>query len=152
MDESIIIILVVSAVFAVVIFAWMARQPLFRVSVTPMSVTVMHYDAVEISLTLECKPGFGLKWAAVPATFILQRGAGGRVGVSKTLGASASDGSGFSLQLIGLQPGDDTFRVSATPAGRTLAVTATIPVIVTEDSRGTRRIRHTAVALSDPAV
>ena len=43
----------------------------------------------------------------------------------------------------------DKVRISATPAGHTSAMVVLVPVTVTEDVRGDRRIRHTAAVLSD---
>ena len=149
MDETIIIILAGCAVLAIGLLIWIASQASFRLNVTPSPLAVTHYDAVDVMITLECKRRLGLRWAAVPGTFIVHRGPANRVGVSRTLGMSEPDGWGFPLQVIGLQPGEDAIRVSATPNGRKNAVVAAIPVVVNEDDRGVRRIRHTAVALTE---
>jgi hypothetical protein len=83
-------------------------------------------------------------------SFIMQRGSEGRAAVSPSQGTTDTSGAPLELQVTGLQPGVDRFRVSATPLGRKAALVANIPVTITEDARGSRRIRHTAAVLTDP--
>jgi hypothetical protein len=150
MDESFLITVAGCSVLGGGLLLWLLTRPAFRVRITPMPVTVAHYAHVVVAVALESKRRAGLRWKAAQGTFIVKRGAAGCAAVSPTLGATGADGAAFELQVTGLQPGVDKVRVSATPRGRKGAIVVDVPVTVTEDERGNRRIRHTAAVLSDP--
>lgn len=149
MNEPFLITVSGCSLLAGGLLTWLATRPVYRVRVVPLPATVAHYGNVEVNVRVECKRRFGLRWRTAAATFIVQRGEEGRVAVSPTLGSSARGDEGFLLQLTGLAPGVDKVRISATPAGHTSALVVLVPVTVTEDVRGDRRIRHTAAVLSD---
>ncbi len=150
MDESFIITVAGCGVLGGGLLAWLLTRPAYRLRVTPMPVTVAHYDHTTVAVALEAKRRIGLRWKPASGTFIVQRGSGGRAAVSPPLGTTDTGGAPLELQVTGLQPGVDRFRVSATPLGRKAALVVNVPVTITEDARGSRRIRHTAAVLSDP--
>jgi len=150
MDESFIITVAGCSVLGGGLLVWLLTRPAYRLRVTPMPVTVAHYDHTFVAVALESKRRLGLSWKPASGTFIVQRGSEGRAAVSPSLGTTDTSGAPLELQVTGLQPGVDRFRVSATPLGRKAALVANIPVTITEDARGSRRIRHTAAVLTDP--
>lgn len=150
MDESFLITVVGCSILGGGLLGWLLTRRVYRVRVTPLPVTVVHYARTEVAVALESRRRLALRWRSVPGTFIAKRGETGCAAVSPTLGATGEDGGVFAVQVTGLQPGVDKVRVAATPLGRKTALAVDVPVRVAEDDRGHRRIRHTAAVLNDP--
>lgn len=149
MDESFIITVSGCGVLGGGLLLWLLTRRAYRVRITPLPVSVAHYTHVTVTVALEGKRRIGLRWRPAPGTFIVKRGQEGRVAAGPALGATGEDGAAFEIQVAGLQPGVDKVRISATPLGRKKALVVNVPVTVTEDERGTRRIRDTAAVLSE---
>ncbi len=150
MDESFLIVVSGCGVLGGALLLWLLTRPVWLLRIVPLPVTVAHYEHVSVAVVLERKRRLALRWRPAAGTFIAKRGAAGCAAASPTLGSSGEDGAAFELQVTGLQPGVDKVRVSATPLGRKAAFVVDVPVTVTEDARGSRRIRHTAAVLNDP--
>lgn len=148
MDESFLITISGCSLLAGALLVWLATRPSYRVRVTPLPMRVGHYDRADATVIIERKRRLAFRWSPVGGTFIVAKGAEGRVAVCPTLGSSAADETGFALELTGLEPGADRVRISATPAGATSALVTDVPVTVTPDERGARRIRDTAAVLT----